>query len=167
MPYVLALTLAASPALAGEPNIEVTDDGAIVARVLVDATEHQVRATIPELQDAELSKSVFQVDMTPDRGCHAIFRQTRGLWKPFEMRTRLCPTDTGWRESLVSSEDWDAYDVEWVVEPRTKGTMLSLKLKSNLSFSVPGAIMRRSQVNGLEEMIAALTDKLFKAKATK
>lgn len=165
---LLALALSSAAHAGDAPEVSVQDDGTVVGRVLVDAPSDQVRAVIPQLQsDASASTSVLSVSVHPDADCQAIFRQTRGLWSPFEMRTRLCPTSKGWRETLVQSDDYDAYEVEWTLEPQGTGTLVSMKVKSEIALSVPTSLVRSGQVTGVNESFKALLQRLFAKKSAK
>lgn len=151
-------------ASAGEPQISVSSDGTIVARMLIDAPSQQVVATIPELQDASLSKSVFEMKKVPDGKCSSIFRKTRGLWSPLEMNTRICPTAKGWREYLVSSEDYDAYDVEWIVQPTDGGSDVMLSVRSEINLAVPTSLVQSGIISDVNLTFKHLLGKLFQGK---
>lgn len=160
----LGISLLGLPAAAEDkPHLEVTDDGRIVARMLLDAPERLVRDTIPSLQDATLSSSVLELRVTSEGTCRQIARKTRGLWSPLEMTTRMCPTPEGWREWLVDSEDYDAYTVEWTVTPREGRTFVELAVRSDVNLAVPEVMMRRAKMNGVEETFLALIEKLLGA----
>ncbi|MCB9663031.1 MAG: hypothetical protein H6732_02885 [Alphaproteobacteria bacterium] len=165
---VSLLLLSAAAHAEEEPQVEIAADGSVVGRILLDATPAQVSGVIPSLNDPANSSSVLDVRLVPDGECTGIFRTTRGLWSPLTMRTRLCPTAKGWREYLVESEDYDAYDVEWTVSPADAGrTEVRMVVRSEVNLAVPSAIVRGKTVVGVRESFAALVRRLFGAKAEK
>lgn len=159
--------LLSAPAAAGEgPRVNVEDDGTIIARMVLDAPADQVKKTIPSLQEAQNSSSVLEMRFTMDGNCRNVDRKTRGLWRPLELRTRFCPTRTGWREHLVESSDFDAYDTEWVVQDQPDGrSLVELRQRADINLSVPSAMIRSGQVSGVRETFQVLMERLFKPKA--
>jgi hypothetical protein len=165
--FVLLALFANTAAFAGdpEPAVKVNDDGTVVGRMVLDAPEDAVRQALHEVQLTRVGSSVIELKFTRDGSCHAIFRRTRGLFSPLEMRTRLCPTAHGWRESLVESSDFDAYEIEWKVDPNASGGVgLSLSVRSDVNLMVPTSLMRQSQMKGVRESFAAVLGRLLKIK---
>ena len=97
-----------------------------------------------------------------DGSCAQVFRKTRGLWSPLELSTRMCPTAKGWREYLVSSEDYDAYNVEWTIEPTEGGSMVRLSVKSEVNLAVPRAMVRSGIIHDVNTTLEHLLGKLFR-----
>jgi hypothetical protein len=158
---VSIVALIPTVALAGGPEITVADDGTIVAKMTVDAPEATIRSAIPELlQASEHFQNVLAIQMTPDGSCRRIFRRTKGLWAPLEMYTRLCPTQRGWRELLVKSDDYDAYDVEWSLSPNGARTDVRLTVRSSVDLPVPSVMIRQGAIGGIQETFAELLRRL-------
>ena len=163
MLHVLLLATSVNAAHGAEPQVEVADDGAVIARLKVDAGEQQVRATIPTLQATGVNSNVLSVSASPDGSCTAYSRTTRGLMRPLELRTRFCPTSTGWREWLVSSNDFTAYEAEWTIKPSTDGgSQVQLRVKSDVNLMVPESLLRSGTIQGVRETLDALVRKLVK-----
>jgi hypothetical protein len=160
---VVAFLLHSAVAFAGEEaQVRVAEDGSVVGRMVIDASEQEIRAAIPELQEAGHSSSVLEARIVKDGSCSSVFRKTRGLIRPLEMQTRFCPTTTGWRESLVSSADFNAYETEWVVRPQPGGgTSVQLRVVSGVNLMVPEALVRSSTVSGVRESLASLIQRLL------
>jgi hypothetical protein len=162
----VALLTWASPALSDDkPSVRVQDDGTVVGRLLIDADASHIKKAIPGLQDANASSQVVEARMVPNGSCNDIFRKTRGLWRPLEMQTRFCPTTTGWREFLVQSSDFNAYETEWVLRPSAGGgTQVQLKVVSDVNLMVPTSAVRSSTVASVHETLKTLLDRVFKPK---
>lgn len=144
---------------AGQPTVVVDDDGAVIARVMVDASASTVKAAIPELQTGT-STNVLTSTVTRDGSCSSVHRTTRGLYRPLELSTRFCPTAQGWREWLTSSGDFTKYDAEWTVLPTDSGTSIQLRVKSDVNLMVPSSLLTSGTVSGVKETFAALLRKL-------
>jgi hypothetical protein len=147
-------------AWAGQPTVEVATDGSVVGRVVVEAPESAVRAAIPELQASGVNSNVLSVVQTRDGSCTAIQRSTRGLYRPLQLSTRFCPTAQGWREWLVSSEDFTAYEAEWTLVPTADGTTVQFRVKSGVNLMVPQSMLTSGTVSGVKETFEALLRKL-------
>lgn len=158
----LASTLAAPALAADKPTISVQDDGSIIARMLVDAPVLDVRRIIPDVQvDASLYTNVLTVKSTAEGDCRKVHRTTRGLLTPLSMNTRFCPTPTGWREYLVQSEDYSAYDVEWTVEQRGTQAEIAVHVRSDVNLFVPDALVRTGTIQGVNESFLAILKRLL------
>ncbi len=145
------------------PAITVEDDGTVVARMLIDAPPAQVRQVIPDIQ-AGTSTNVLSSTKVPDGSCIKIDRRTRGLWDPLEMKTRLCPTDTGWRESLVSSDDFNAYSTEWSVRDDNGRSSVQVRVRSEVNLLIPTSMVQSGTIQGLHDSFAAILRKLLAAR---
>jgi hypothetical protein len=145
------------------PKITVEDDGTVVARMMIDAPPAQVRQVIPDVQ-AGTSTNVLSSTRVPDGSCIKIDRRTRGLWDPLEMKTRLCPTDTGWRESLISSDDFNAYSTEWSVRDDNGQSSVQVRVRSEVNLLVPTSMVQSGTIQGLHDSFAAILRKLLAAR---
>lgn len=164
---LLLLTGAPRIAAAGEkPAYTVQSDGWIVGRMVIDAPASDVRQAIPVVaNDAEAYTNVLAVRETPDGDCRRIDRTTRGLLQPLTMRTRWCPTPKGWREYLVQSDDYTAYDVEWTVEARGAQSEVAVRVRSDVNLMVPSSLVRSGTLQALDEGFAALVKRLLGRRA--
>lgn len=147
------------------PQISVQDDGTVVARMLVNASPTAVRSVIPDVQQGP-SSNVLSTEHVADGSCFKIVRRTKGLWNPLTMNTRLCPTSTGWRESLISSDDFNAYETEWSVRDDNGQSAVQIKVKSEVNFLVPNSLVQSGAIQGMRESFATLLRKLLAARST-
>lgn len=145
------------------PEVRIADDGTVVAHLLIDGSPELIKQTIREIQDARFHASVLDLTAQPDGECSLITRTTRGVWRPLEMRTRLCPTAGGWREKLVESADFDAYDTEWDIaaDPATGRMRVQLAMKSDIAGAVPDALVRQATISGVKSTFATLLKQLL------
>lgn len=160
--WILATLIAGTAHAADRPVIRVQDDGTVVGRLRVEAPAPEVRQAISEnLSDARGLTNVLDVRATPDGNCHKVERRTRGLVTPLEMRTRFCPTPKGWREFLVQSDSYTAYNVEWTVEPTAEGSEILLEVHSDVNLYVPTSLITAGTVQGMNESFAALLKRIL------
>lgn len=160
---LLTLLTWSAPALAGDDasEVHVGADGSIVGRMVLDLPESVVRAAIPKLNEPGWSSDVLSAELTPDGPCTGISRSTKGLWSPLKMKTRFCPTPRGWREYLVESDDYHAYEVEWTVVPAGARTEVRLTVKSDVNLAVPKFMVQSRSVSAVEETFKALLDTIL------
>ena len=142
MLHVLLLATSVNAAHGAEPQVEVADDGAVIARLKVDAGEQQVRATIPTLQATGVNSNVLSVSASPDGSCERVKLKVRGLFAPFEIETRRCPTTHGWKETLVASASFTEYWNEWTIQETEGGSTVTFKTKTIPNVVVPAAILQ-------------------------
>lgn len=161
----LAVGLSSAALADSPPDVRVDADGTVVGRMLIEADESDVREAISSVQRTNVSANVLEQRFLPDGGCTSIFRKTRGMFSPMEMNTRLCPTATGWRESLVDSSDFSAYESEWVLRPSGAGTELQLRVRSEINLAVPSALVRRGTAQGVRETFSAVLGRVLKKKS--
>lgn len=167
----LALLIALSlggPALAADPrpSVQVKDDGSVVGRVVLDASEAEVRQAVEAVQHSRNS-SVLEIRFTPEGACKSVFRKTRGLVSPLTLKTRLCPTATGWREYLVESSDFDAWETEWILRPQASGGVsVQLSVRSDVNLMVPSSLVQQHTVRSVRESFADVIGRLLKPKKT-
>jgi hypothetical protein len=152
---------AIAAALAADPTITVADDGSIVARLDIAAPEASVRAAIPELQRAGVNSNVLAVTARPEGACTAFDRTTRGLWRPLQLRTRFCPSSTGYSERLVASEDFTRYEADWTLRPiSSNATSVQLRVRSDVNLMVPTSLLQTGTMDGVRETFQALLRRL-------
>ena len=121
MPIWMLLSLAR----AQEPTMSVEADGTVVAVVEVAATPDRVRGVLDDpFALAKLSPDILSTkeEAGAPAGCQRFARETKGMWRPLELVFQRCRTEAGWREELVSSEDFEAYATDWTLTPTAAGT---------------------------------------------
>ncbi len=159
--FVMWVALAGSPAQAAEPTFEVLPDGTIEARMHFDATVDELRAVIsnPKVRQ-DLSSDVYSVDVKPEGRCSKLQISTRGMFRPLAVLSVFCPTDSGFKESLVSSSDFTHYEQEWSFTPRANGTDVVFRTHSVPNLPVPTAVLNNSTQSSVSDMFGKLVVRL-------
>ncbi len=138
--------LPAAPALASadapKVKIHVTPKGEVIAEVKVAARAAAVREVLGGAERAHaLAPTTVSAKATRDGKCEKVQLQTRGLLSPFVLETRRCPTATGWRETLVASDNFVEYWNEWSVKDLADGSLVTFKTRTLPDVAVPEAII--------------------------
>lgn len=72
---------------------------------------------------------------------------------------RQCPTGSGYRSLLVSSDDFETYESEWIVAPDGAGSLLTYRVRLEPKLPIPLALMtgtiRRDVLSMMEHFDAA------------
>lgn len=158
--------LAARPATAEPSKIStrVTAKGEVVATATLAATSAAVRQVLGSAERSHgLSPLTVSAKATADGSCERVKLRTRGLFAPFEIETRRCPTASGWRETLVASTDFTEYWNEWVIEDAAGGgTTVIFRTRALPNVAVPEALIqaetRRVLVKLMHKLSAAVTE---------
>ena len=149
--FVMGL-LAAPTAGATEPaepteespkiSTRITDKGIVIAEMRVDARASAVRELLAGAERAHgLASTTISVKATADGKCERVKLQTRGLITPFSLETRRCPTATGWRETLVTSDNFIEYWNEWTVKDLGNGSLVTFKTRTMPNVAVPESLI--------------------------
>ena len=157
---VAALGGSASTAVADEAvSIHVEDDGTVVGTVSLLADPAAVRQILGDVGDSsKLSADVLSVRVTPTGPCEEVFRETRGLLEPMLLHTQRCPTEHGWRETLVEVGDFAAYDAEWILRsPEKGGVQVEYRLKTSPTIWIPQTIVEINVVRAVRQTLGALS----------
>jgi hypothetical protein len=135
LPVLFGLLVA--PVHAGEPSVQVSDAGLTVTCVM-DADEATVKALMADTDKVYgASEDLESYTITSKGGCSQIETESKGLIS-LRLRTERCPSsDSSWHDRLVSSDDFDEYDVKWYVRPVQGGTEVVYQLKASLSAPIP------------------------------
>jgi hypothetical protein len=152
----------AAMALAAAPDVRVESDGTVVATVLVGAEPAAVRALLADGVDAtRLSPDVYGVRATPVGDCQLLDKETRGIFRPFHLRTRRCPTAVGWSETLVGSDDFTAFRSSVEVAPAGSATRVTYRVQTSLAAPVPQAALNRSVSDSARALLDNLVRRLL------
>jgi hypothetical protein len=109
----------------------VTARGEVIAEMKVAAKPDAVRQQLSGAEKAHgLAPTTVSAKATPDGKCEKVALQTRGLISPFVLETRRCPTKSGWRETLVASDNFIEYWNEWSVKEIAGGTLVTFKTRT-------------------------------------
>ena len=127
----------------------ITTDGLVIAQVHVAAKPAAVREQLAGAERAHrLAPTTFSVKATPDGACEKLHLSVRGLFSPFQLETRRCPTSTGWRETLIRSSDFKEYWNEWTIKADGDGTLVTFTTRTVPDVAVPLSIIQ-SQTRGV------------------
>lgn len=150
----------------GSPKIStrVTAEGVVIATLRVAARPAAVREVLAGAERAHrLAATTISAKATKDGDCEKVALSTRGLFAPFELDTRRCPTKTGWREVLVRSTDFKEYWNEWSVQGDGDGALVTFKTRTMPDVAVPESIIlaqtRRVLVKLMKSLLAALGER--------
>lgn len=148
-------------ALAADPSVSVGSDGTIVARVHVPANEAQVREALSDpVKAGQLSPEVLSVASTPSGTCEVVTVQTQGAWDPLNYRGMRCPTETGWRTTLLDSDDFSALDVEWKLVAAEGGTDVEYRVKTEVDLAVPQSLVRKGMERSARNTLLSLLERV-------
>ena len=140
----------ASPAAVGtdasadSPRVttRVTAKGIVIAEVRVSASPAAVREVLAGAERAHgLAPTTVSASATRDGKCEKVKLKTRGLIAPFVLETRRCPTANGWRETLVTSDNFVEYWNEWTVKAQGDGALVTFKTRTLPNVAVPESII--------------------------
>lgn len=148
----LGTLLAGGPALAETP---VSDDA------LISADPQQVRAVLADYdQVAAMNADVLDYRVESAPPCQLVHITTRGLAEPMQYTVRRCPTETGWRETLVSGDgSMEAVEVEWRVEPDGEHTRVRLSVLARVA-RVPQFLVDQQTRRNVARTLSNLARKL-------
>jgi hypothetical protein len=148
-------------ALASAPVVTVDADGTVVGVAVVAGDEAAVRALLGDVErEAGLSPSVQSVEVEAEEGsCARVRKTTRGLFRPFELVVLRCPTDAGWREDLVRSDDFSVYATEWRIAPSDAGTRVEFRVRTTVNVMVPAAAVRAGTVDATRAALVKLGER--------
>lgn len=148
-------------AQAAEPQTTVTEDG-LTVRYFVPHDVALVRTVLDDTNKVyEMSDDLVSFSVDVQGRCDSVTTEAPGLLSNLRMRTERCQlSDTTWRDRLVSSDDFDSYEVLWTLTEVKGGTIITYHLEAELSFPVPDKVMYQrageAAVTQLENIYGAL-----------
>ena len=147
-----------SLALAGAPNVEISPTHAVRGVVTVPASVDQVLAKLRDpLWVSRIDNSGTTVTLVEQDGVCAILDSVSvNAIKTVSYRTRHCPTASGSRSTLVSSNAFDAYLAAWTVRPHADGAELIYDLDMKTSLMVPQFVIDRTTRKSVESLLGKL-----------
>lgn len=139
----------------------VTPEGHVIAQVRVAAKPAAVREILASAERSHgLAPTTVSAKATPDGACEKVKLQTKGLLSPFSLETRRCPTSSGWKETLVASQDFVEYWNEWTVQEQDGGALVSFKTRTLPNVSVPESLILSQTRRVLTRLMKNLLAKL-------
>ncbi len=161
------LTLAAlfgSPTFAAEPSEPtVAGESTVSTVVIIAADPATVRAALADpLSASALSGDVLDAKVLAKEGdCSLVQITTRGMTSPLVYIARRCPTADGFRETLVSTDDFDSQSTSWKLLSVAGGTQVTLQVRSEPRLPVPqrliNAAVGSSAVQTLKNLVQRVT----------
>ena len=159
----VALVLPAVASAGDDPTMSVDADGTIVTQVNVQATPAQVRAMLADpVATTWLSKEVRSVDATPRGACSEVHATVSAApLADMQYSSLVCPTATGFRQTLLSSPDLSQMSSEWTLSPSAGGTSITYRLHSQINGPLPEAFVRPSVERSALATVKALVARLL------
>ena len=160
---LLALGLSPAASAADLPSISSSSssDG-VTMRMLVQAPIDEVRSVLSRAETSvTLSPDVMELHTTDQGNCERVEVSTRGLFSPMRYVGLRCPTSEGWSETLVESEDFTHYDVEWTLSPTDEGTMVTYRIDVSLkNLPVPDRVLHSNLSSSMKHVMASLAERV-------
>jgi hypothetical protein len=98
-----------------------------------------------------------------DNGCTKMHVTNNGFAKTLSYTSMRCPIPGGWHSKMVSSEDFEEHDIQWVAIPDGANTSLSIRVKVSLKAPIPDFVVRSIVTKGLTQTLERLDAKLASA----
>lgn len=154
--------LAALSAFASPPEVEMDSAGVVFGRILVPATEADVREVVGDpVALGRLSPDIVSVTPEPSGSCVDVVTETKGLFRTLFMRSRRCPTIDGWEDRLVQSDDFQAYETQWSLREVEGGTEVTVRVHSVVDLPVPTSVVQSRQKKSVGEVLENLLYKVL------
>ena len=158
LPAALLLCAFAVPASAndGDPTVEITTDGTVEGTVTVGAPPDVVRTYLADIaMTRKKAKDVVSVDVVKDGGCELVTTYASSFIDVTYV-ARRCPTETGWIETLLESEQFADYYAEWFITPVKNGLELRFRLRTDMDMPVPVRFVRGALKRSVKGTLVAI-----------
>ena len=148
----LLVALSALTAQAAEPVVQ--PDGSVMMSVVLPVSEGEVRAELDTAAEASaLHGDATIVSQERQGACEQSTFKTRGLLSSIYYVAQRCPTASGWKQTLISSDTFEHNEAEWSLRPVEGGTELRYRIRVSLALPV-GQGMVNAQIS--ESMTRAM-----------
>lgn len=118
--------LLSTPALA--------DDGVSGEQIVAADAETVRRLLADPSTTLSLNQDILDYRIEDAPPCQLVHVTTKGVTAPLKYTVRRCPTETGFRETLVGGDEGvQAMDVEWTTEPHGSGTRVHLSIFASIA----------------------------------
>lgn len=136
-------------------------DDAVAAEGLVQADPAQVRALLADYsQIAAMSPELLEYRVEPAPPCSLVHITTKGLSAPMHYTVRRCPTETGFRETLVESDGGvEQMVTEWTVAPAEEGSRVRLTVLARVAH-VPQILVNQGTRRSIGNLVRKIGEKL-------
>ncbi|MCP4806964.1 MAG: hypothetical protein GY913_18145 [Proteobacteria bacterium] len=155
------LLVLASVSLAADPTVKVNDAGLTVSTVLASDAD-TVRAVLDDSNATyALSPDLVSYSVVEKGRCDEITTEAPGLFSNMRMRTLRCRNSDGSiSDKLISSDDFDQYDVTWTIKEVDGGVQVVYHLKAELSMPVPDKMLYQRAGDAAENQLKNLVSLL-------
>jgi len=134
---LLALSLTTTAEAGPLENFTVHNDGSVVMHVLVEKPMAAVRSSLDSAMSVMSLDGGRTITKTVSKGaCQELHVETPGLFSPMQYVSMRCPTTNGYSETMVSSDDFDASEVQWTLSEVDGGTRITYRVLVDLAFPV-------------------------------
>jgi hypothetical protein len=150
---------------AADPSVDVDANGHITGQVTVAISADRVHQELHDVQRSDsLSAEVLRTTTVPVGPCLDVTRAVKGLWSPLTYTARRCPTESGWAETLVRSDDFSTYESEWRVVQVEGGTQIEYRVQTTPNMMVPTSVVRSRTKASVKTMLQQLVQRLSPAR---
>jgi hypothetical protein len=158
--FAIALALAAhGRVVAAEPpplQFVRTLEGGWQSVLDIPASETIVRgALLDPIAAARFAPDIRTIAYVERGDCSRLRAVTTGIPAVAYVYGR-CPTADGWHETLVSSEDLDAYEVRWRFAPRGPGTTVTYMVRIDPRWPAPDFLVDRQVRSTMTTVLSRL-----------
>ncbi len=145
--------------------LETHLDNGITMQIDVQADIDQVREILSQARTAAaLSPDVLNISVTPRGRCEQVEVETRGFLSSLNYISLRCPTDDGWTETLISSDDFSFYDVQWSMTPIENGTRVTYRIDIEMkNLPVPERLLHSNLSSSMKHSLIALADRFIES----
>jgi hypothetical protein len=165
--YWAALAVALSRAsMAAEPHVVVQSDGTVEVQLTVAASTEAVREILADTSGvySTLNADIYSTESKQRGNCEEVRRETRGLFRPFKFRSLRCPSEAGFTETLLDSNDLTIYDSSWELTSTGEGTKIVYRVHTELRAAFPRPLVLQGTLAGAKETVINLALELLKRK---
>ena len=137
---------------------KVDDQGwIVVSATLPHSKEHVDAFLAAPSKTMELGDGVREVRTEPmSNGCTKLHVTNNGFARTLSYTSMRCPIPGGWHSKLMSSDDFEQHDIQWVSESSGNSTAVSIRVKVALKAPIPDFLIRNIVTKGLSQTLARL-----------
>lgn len=144
-------------AWAGGPSVSVDASNTVIGTVSVSLSPDDVRGRLADpgwVATVDGGKTTVTV-AGHDGACLLVDYVSPSSLVTVRYRVRQCPTAGGYRSTLVESDDFSAYEAEWIVSAEGTGSTLQYRLRLAPKVPLPASVMAAIVRGGVEDMMGA------------
>jgi hypothetical protein len=133
----------------------------VVSATLPHTKEHVDAFLSAPTKTMKLGDGVRDVQSEPmDNGCTKLHVTNNGFAKTLSYASMRCPIEGGWHSKMISSDDFEQHDIQWVATPDGATTVVSIRVKVSLKAPIPDFLIRSIVTKGLTQTLTRLDMKL-------